>query len=564
MNKIRWRILGAICLLLSLIPLIIAGTVWVSASQPATSAAVPMQAIQAAVGLLLDDVQTDNGFRPNPNGYSFPNYGEVNLADLTVEDLRPIFGDSAVCSSKPSGVCLYNPVAVQWSDDWNQAMGGGHCYGMAVTSSRFFAGVDQPSSLQANAATTYDLQLANARRNIASYFVRQGANPAAAYVWHSLNTTPNQVLEQIRNSFDSPVDSLTIISLGPGAGHAITPYSVNDRGNGIVWVMVYDNNHPNDANRHIEFNMTSNTWSYDLGWITWSGDAVSHNIGVVPYSLNNAVMDCPWCSAQTNSNFMQLWAISDAKMLVTDAAGRRFGMAGSDFVSEIPNAYQTVLITGLPGPSPAIYNIPISGTQTLLLNSGVITQPTLMTLSQFGPDYAMTIDGIKLNPAKQDQVQIAADGKYVAYQASEQKAVTLTLALANIPSLSAAGQTVTATVESYSFALGGVDIGSNQIVAASVDSAHGTLTFNNAKANEGVYSLEIERTDNQGQRVFRANGIMIGSSDTQVINYGLWDNTNDNLAPMTLQVDHGSNGTVDNTIQLQNQAGKTYLPLITR
>jgi len=567
MNKIRWHILWSICLLLSITT---NGQVWANVSQRSESALVQTQAVQAAISLLLDDneVQTDSNFRPNPHGYSFQNYGGVNGADLMVDDLRPIFGDNAVCAAKLAGICLQNRAAVEWRNRWVQIMGGGHCYGMAVTSSRYFAGVDQPAGLQANAQRTFDLQLGNARRNIASYFVRQGANPVASNLRGSLSTTPNQVLEQIRNSFDSPSGSLTIAIFGPSAGHAVTPYRVEDRGNGIVWVLVYDNNHPNDANRPIEFNTTNNSWRYNLGWITWSGTAATHSIGVVPYALNNAVMQCPWCrsnsSALTNNDFSQVWAVGDAKVVVTDEAGRRFGTVGNDFVEEIPNAYQTVLMTGLPGPSPAIYNIPVNGTQTLLLNSGVITQPTSMTVSQFGPDYAVTIDGITLNPVKQDQIQITADGKQVAYQASEQKTVSMTIALANVPTLNAAGQSDSAATESYAFALSDADVGPNQTMLAVVDSANGTLTFRSAETVGGDYNLTIEHTDELGQRTFSSDAIAINAGDTHIIDYSLWGSTINGSAPLTIQVDHGSDGTVDNTVQLQNQLGTLYLPLIRR
>lgn len=569
MNKIRWRLLGIIGLILSLIPLTTNGQVWARTPQQATNTSIQLQAVPLAVSLLLDemDTQTDSGFRPNPHGYSFQNYGDVNGADLTVDDLRPIFGDNAVCAAKVGEICLYNRSAVEWRNRWVQIMDGGHCYGMAVTSSRYFVGVDQPASLQANATSVYDLQLGNTRRNIASYFVRQGANPVASNLRSSLSTTPNQVLAQIRNSFDSPSGSLTIAIFGPSAGHAVTPYRVEDRGNGIVWVLVYDNNHPNDGNRPIEFNTNNNSWRYNLGWVTWGGNAATHGIGVVPYRLNNAMMQCPWCrntsQSLANNDFNQVWSIGDAKVVVTDEAGRRFGTVGSEFVEEIPDAYQTVLMTGLPGPSPAIYNLPVNGTQTLFLNSGVITQPTSMTVSQFGPDYAVTVDGITLNPAKQDQIQITPDGKQVAYQASEQKTVSMTIALANVPTLNAARQSDRAAIESYAFELKGAEVGANQTVLAVIDSATGTLIFRNAQG-AGDYNLTIERTDDLGQRTFNADTIAIAPGDTHIINYSLWGSTINGSAPLALQVDHGSDGTVDNIVQLQNQVGNLYLPLIRR
>jgi hypothetical protein len=55
MNRIRWWIMGAICLLLSLVPMATAGQVWASVSPQSNAVSAHMQGGQAAVRLLLDD-----------------------------------------------------------------------------------------------------------------------------------------------------------------------------------------------------------------------------------------------------------------------------------------------------------------------------------------------------------------------------------------------------------------------------------------------------------------------------------------------------------------------------
>ncbi|MGC8960063.1 MAG: hypothetical protein ACP5OO_09810 [Chloroflexia bacterium] len=112
----------------------------------------------------------DTGFRPNPNGYRFKNYGGVNFGDYTVSDMRRVFGDGAVCI-KAGSACLPRPSALLWWGIVHLAMSGGHCDGFATTSLRFFKGLDNPADFQAGASTTYDLLLENARRHIAYYWV---------------------------------------------------------------------------------------------------------------------------------------------------------------------------------------------------------------------------------------------------------------------------------------------------------------------------------------------------------------------------------------------------------
>jgi len=57
--------------------------------------------------------QPDIGFRPNPHGYQFANYGGVNFDDYTTDDMQRMFGDAAVCQMVGS-TCEVKPCA-RWS-----------------------------------------------------------------------------------------------------------------------------------------------------------------------------------------------------------------------------------------------------------------------------------------------------------------------------------------------------------------------------------------------------------------------------------------------------------------
>ena len=70
----------------------------------------------------------------------------------------------------------------------------------------------------------------------------------------------------------------TIKIFNADGGHAITPYAVEDKGDGKFAVLVYDNNYPG-ITRAVEFDTNANTWSYnaatrpDLPEALYSGDA---------------------------------------------------------------------------------------------------------------------------------------------------------------------------------------------------------------------------------------------------------------------------------------------------
>src|SRR5215213_2814634 len=75
----------------------------------------------------------DLGFRPDVNGFGFPNYGGQGETNLTPSDLQRMFGDT-VCASIEGGQCALTPPGNQWLQQINTAMNGGHCEGMAVLS----------------------------------------------------------------------------------------------------------------------------------------------------------------------------------------------------------------------------------------------------------------------------------------------------------------------------------------------------------------------------------------------------------------------------------------------
>ena len=81
-------------------------------------------------------IVADAGFRPNSNGFTFENYGQVlasGLAptNLTASDVEALFG-SQVCADAKLRRCDLIPEAQAWLTSTNQAMAGGHCYGFSV------------------------------------------------------------------------------------------------------------------------------------------------------------------------------------------------------------------------------------------------------------------------------------------------------------------------------------------------------------------------------------------------------------------------------------------------
>jgi len=507
---------------------------------------------------------TDMGFRPQPDGYQFCNAidrpcdsgwsrypASPANSDFHPNDLRTMFGDAAVCQSGNSTPCNVRPEARTWLQKVNESMNDGHCLGMAVTSLRFFKHQDSPSAFQTGVNTTYGLFLGNARRNIAYYHVQQYVPSLESVINNALRRTLGETIDVLRSALSPTApDPAVLFITEENSGHAVTPYALEDRGNGVYSISVYDNNWPNDSNRFISINTTANVWSYNTGNASdtstlWTGN--SNALGVIPISWFLKApqhVDCPWCATQTSG---QIWFSGLGTMVIVDPQGHRMGTVDGQVVREIPLAYAMTPLGGLQSTSEPIYTIPLTETDHILLNGRPLTQTETVDLTQFGPGFAVSVSQVPLNTTTQDQIVIAPDGTQIRYQANETKTLNLTVA----------HDTADAN---YQFQIQRADVGASQTIVMEMDGAKEWLTFSNAQAGGGTYDLQIERTSDAGVQRFGHLAVTIANGDTEHIDYGAWTGS----GSMILLIDHGSDGTIDQTVTLENQAGRVYLPFIRR
>jgi len=503
--------------------------------------------------------QPDIGFRPNPHGYSFPNYTSygprILPPDYGVMDAVHMFGADAVCVIEWP-ICVPKYVVRKWLVYVNGTMSKGHCYGMAVTSLRFFKGIDNPADFQTGASTTYDLQQTNARQNIAYYHVGQCTDPAKSQIYQVQQNPPSVILNQLHSTMvnGAPDPVLLVMHQGDG-GHAITPYSIEDRGNGVHWVWVYDNNYPDDDSRYVEISTSDDTWSYDVdNHSVWSGDANSDSLSIVSLSQNPEHPVCPWCNGGSSLDYLgdvpvgQAWLLGQGHLLITDSKGRRIGYVGDQFVNEIPGAYESIVLATPGSAMEPIYTVPLSGSNTILLDGQTLTQTERVSVTQFGPGYAVSAEDVTLENTSDGQLIIAPDGKQLAIHSGGAQDADLSLAWDSV-------------VESYKFAISGADIGAGQAVTLTTHVDREELEFSNAQCDGGTYDLGIGRINAAGEQAFFHAGVVILATDTHYVDYGEWDGS----GPMMLDVDHGSDGTIDETLELDNQASwQIYLPLVLR
>jgi hypothetical protein len=359
------------------------------------------------------------------------------------------------------------------------------------------------------------------------------------------------VLDQLCLAMSNGAPNPTsLIIYGQGGGHSITPYAVEHQSNGVFWVKVYDNNHPDDANRYVVVDTAANTWSYDLGGTTWSGNASSHSLGAIPISYYAVPPVCPWCLWQRTSTLndgasVEVWLGGPGHLLITDAEGRRIGYVADQFVNEIPGAIGSVLPGGMGVASEPIYQLPLDGSYTISLDGQTVSGSGLANVTQFGPGYAVSVNGVAVGSGSQDHLVVTQDGTGISYQSATDKEVSLAMILGG-------------DAGAIEFGIQGTAVGAGQAAVLKADASSGQLVFNNGRSGGSEYDLVIARTSAAGRQGFVHSGIHIVSADTHYVAYSTWPGT----GSMTLYVDHGSDGTLDEVVPLENETRTMFLPLL--
>ena len=502
----------------------------------------------------------DLGFRPDPNGYQFANWGSdaQNSDDFTLSDMRRMFGDSVVCQPQ-TNPCIPLPAATQWLQKVHSHLQGGHCDGFTTTALRLFKGLDSPASFQSGATTTHALLFANARRNIAYYWTLQMPYQGALARSQALEKTPSAVLNQIRAALENgAADPTTLIVYNADrtSGHSVLPYAIDDVGAGVYQIRVYDNNYPDDANRSVTVDTLANTWSYTLGTtMWWSGNATSHSFGALPLSVYAQTPRCPWCTPNGQpggSNFSQVWMDGSSHLLITNNQGQQIGYKANLFTNTITDAFATAPVGGRDVVSEPIYYLPQTDSYTLHLNGQITTQALAQTVGsdimQIGSGFALSVENLVLDAASQDTLTVSSDGRQVVYSANQNRSANLSLAYND-------------ATASTAIQVDGADIGAGQSFTAQAQAGQNTIKLGGSNVGVGTYDLVITVLTATGETRFVYHNLTLNPGASHALDYSQLTNGGDTV---TLTIDTNNDGVADSSEQLPNQAYQSFLPLIWR
>lgn len=376
-------------------------------------------------------IVADSGFRPGADGFSFENYGDKEgYKNLNAFEVQKIFGRAACLTGKGAN-CVLNPGVRNWMKSTNEAMAGGHCYGFSALTQLIYKqqlprfGYSSISAFGGN--SPFDLKIeGNVRlqRSIARAFTYQILPSVNANL---VDGAPKDVLQfMIEHLGDGSQQSwnLLIFQWGYEAGHAITPYAVEDLGEGIYSVHVYDNNWPDDDTRRLFVNTNTNTWSYyastqpGIPAAEYRGNAKSGTLFLRPNIPALGIQPCPYCVGRhgANSKYNQVslsyTADQHARILITDPKGRQTGYRNGKLINQIPGA--KVLpqasspiafaadgsIENIADTPEPVYLIPKNLTLRIRIDGRHMTVPDRESLGVVGPTFDSTVENVKMGPGK--------------------------------------------------------------------------------------------------------------------------------------------------------------------
>jgi len=494
-------------------------------------------------------------FYPNPDGYQFNNWGSTTPNDYTIEDMRRMFGDDTVCWKMIGPICIPNLQAIKFMNKMDDELEGGHCLGMSVSSLRFFRSIDthngHENTFDLNKSDTVQINWddyevnTSVRKNISYFQVLQYTNPIKEYQNLIIKRTPNEILNMLSNSMNSgnQDDNILLISrLAGEIGHAITPYAIENIGDGIYFIKVYDNNYPNNSNQHVIVNTNNNTWIYNQ----YSGDVYSKSFGIAPISLYNQRPICPWCESDLHSySEKQVWFEGNGNLLITDSQMRKLGFQDDVYYDEIPDAYGSPSYGGLEIANEPIYTLPLIDEFTITINGSQTEVSNESSITAFGPGYAVFLEDVLLNSDTHDMLLISNDGTSVSYQASQPQQVTLGLIF---DTEDANWQLETKQLE--------MTAGDQKTLSA--ETSDKILELSSSQTSTGSYDIYFTRTGNDSIDLFYNASITIEAGSTHLLHFDGWQTT----GTVQCDIDENGDGDPDETVYLENQLKMLYLPVI--
>jgi hypothetical protein len=489
------------------------------------------------------------GFCPDPNGFGFANQQLWRTWGM----FEQYYGPAAVRT--PAGaICAtaqryfdqtYRPVANGWS-----------CAGFTLAGLHSYQSRPQPNAGPFAIAPHSNLyeqpQSAQLTDPIAYY---SGTQLSTQYLdqyqgWlATCNTDPNQMVARLQQALAS--DDPLLLALDAGSVyHAVTPYRVATISPTETHIYVYDSEAPGEQ-RTVRLQRAGSGWQWQYtftgslaGAGTRTGGCADMYYAEASASLEQGLPLVDLCAQARDTApdaTGQLLSVLPraGDWTLQDSAGRRLGWSGGQWVSEIPGGLE------LPQTS----------------SDAPLTQRML-----YLPAGAYTVQA-SAGAGGQVDYSLFADGRVL--QVEGQTAAGAASAVAVSPGLDAISLTQPAQYTDLALELVRELPGTSRVAGLSAGALSGSaelgLSFDGqavqlARAGGAMsYRLRLVQPG-AGAGYFASAPITLEPDEAHRLTPANWNGLNGTT--VLLEIDEGRNGTVDETVTLENQARSVYLPVV--
>lgn len=504
----------------------------------------------------------------NPNYYNQFNYQGVD--PFTNSEYPQYFGGSVFREAKSSdfpdwpsfvntfgintcyrdiSVGTYSPTALAF---WESIKGvwQGSCFGMAVSNFLYFSHKnefinkypdlpDQPAAGFLN-PTNYLISIIN------ELWVHQLGIPHRESSVIAYSKTPNETLNELRDmlleeNYEHKTLSFWNNNVG-GGGHAVSPYKVErdivnpDR----YFVYIYDNSNFLNQNSRFIIDITGNngngSWT-NIEWPTWGGNNSIGLMDPVTNYLSNPTL--PKTQEQkknffaTGGNYIDIWNTIDASIIIKDQTGNQIGYSDSILIQQIPDAFPVVPSTGSETP-PYGYTVP-EGNYSIQLKD---FSDTTSRVSFFTENSIFSFKRYDATTSQSDKIYFD-DG----LSFSNPDIFTKSISMTNI--LNEGVQEKMFSISSLSMQ----QTDSLKIYNQNSDELN-IANFGSSKD----YEIEIEIVSNNMSGTFINSSIILPQNSSHILMPDWNELSNSTLM---ILLDEGNNGTIDDTLEVENQYGTT-------
>jgi len=446
---------------------------------------------------------------------------------------------------------LYNTNSVKRWKAFNGTWGGS-CYGFAASS---FLGFNYKTEFLtkhpgiSNYNNLFNLAIDDSiRKAVNHYYTHQKGQIPLQNDAVSISKKPWTTLAEVRQMFlaeNKDIKTITLINRRPGGGgHTVAPFKIEKSAGfpGRYRVYVYDSNNPGSDTSYVLIDSTLNLWEDRLG-LSWGGRTGLYLEPPVSNYLQRPVLqggDYPILSLRGDP-LMEFYTSYNSEYLMTTVSGDSVGFLGDSVVFNLEDGIPIIPKTGMPHP-PIGYHIP-SDEYFIYMNEFTDSSSYLTVFGDVTYDYQ-----------RNDATNIQTDRFYYNgnFSVSSDDAETKDIELSTVVEIDSSEKTI------Y---LENTTLEQNDSLEISVQD-YDKLTFKNYGAEKSYDLRSIYAVPGAGA-FFLNTDISLGANTSHQI-VPMWEDLVN--TPVTIYVDNGIDGTIDDTLMLKNQItnvedqGNLYIP----